>query len=87
MTETDRWERPWIDSEDDAIDEAAQAAYEMIMEDPDAADRERFEWTTEYQAENYQIENRLEDVRTETYDRASRVLPKSVLEATDTKED
>ena len=79
-SDTDRWERPWIESEDDAINEAAQSAYEMIMEDPDAADQDQFEWATEYQAENYNIENRLEDVRKETQEKASLVISKAVLE-------
>ena len=79
-SDTDRWERPWIESEDDAIDEAAQSAYEMIMENPDAVDRDKFEWATEYQAENYNVENRLEDVRKETQDKASLVVPKSFLD-------
>ncbi|ELY91455.1 hypothetical protein [Natrialba taiwanensis] len=80
--ETDRWERPWIETEADAIDEAAQAAFEMLMEDPDNADQETFEWSTEYQAENYNVENRLGDVRKETQEKASLVVPKSFLDCT-----
>lgn len=78
--EADRWERPWIKTEEDAIDEAAHRAYEGIMEDPDSLDQEGFEWITQYEAENFRIEDRVADVQKKAQEKASAVVPERYVD-------